>query len=141
MLTGSTIVRVVPNPAGGWDVREPGATRALSHAADKHKAVVRARGVMLAGGVVHVLDAEGALLETHTVPGPGEQPWWYAPPRRLTWVVAGGFFVQGVVQVPGRDIDDFRLWLGLATVLLAAFYLTMLIVSRRHDRRLLQPEQ
>jgi len=96
---------------------------------------------MLAGGVVHVLDAEGALRETHTVPGPGERPWWYVPPRRLFWVIGSLYFVQGVVQLAGRGIDEFRFWLGLATVLLGGFYLVMLVVSRRRDRRLLQQEQ
>ena len=39
MMTGSTVVRVVPSPTGGWDVREPGTARAIGHAAQQDAAV------------------------------------------------------------------------------------------------------
>lgn len=135
MQTGSSLVRVVPGPDGGWDVRERGGLRALSHAAEKDAAVRKARAAMLNGGVVEVLDGAGTVLETHTVPGPGGRPWWYVPPRPLFWVVGLLFLVQGVFGVAGRSVGEFRFWLGLAALLLADFYLAVLVVSRRHDRQ------
>lgn len=141
MVTGSTLVRVVPNPDGGWDVREPGGTRALTHARTKDTAILRARTMMLNGGVVQVLDSEGYLLETYTVSGPRERPWWYIAPRRLSWVIGSMFVLQGVLQVAGRGIGEFRFWLGLTMGLLGICYLVMLVISYRRDRQLLQSEQ
>ena len=140
MLTGSTLVRVVPNPGGGWDVREPGSTRALHHSAVKEKAVRRARSAMLDGGVVHVLDGEGVLLQAYTVPGPRDRPWWYIPPRPLSWVTGSLFLLLGILEVAGHGIGEFRFWLSLATGLLGGFYLVMLVVSHRRDRQSLQSE-
>jgi hypothetical protein len=135
MPTGSTLVRVVPNPAGGWDVREPGTTRALSHAADKDEALVRAHAVMLNGGVVQVLDDGGFLVETHTVPGPVDRPRWYVTPRPLFWALGALFLVQGIAGVAGRDPGGVRFWMGWAQLLLGALYLVLVSLSRRYDRR------
>ena len=139
MQTGSRLVRVVPGPAGGWDVRERGGLRTLSHATKKDAAVRQAGAAMLNGGIVQVLDAEGSVLETHSVPGPGGRPWWYVPPRPLSWVIGLLFLVQGAFGVAGRSVGELRFWLGLMMLLLACFSLVLLVVSRRHDRRL-QPD-
>ena len=141
MLTGSTLVRVVPNPGGGWDVWEPGGTRALAHARTKDKAILRARTLMLDGGVVQVFHAEGSLLETYTVSGRRGRPWWYIPPRPWFWLIGSLFLLQGVFEVAGRGIGGLRFWLGLMMWLLGGFYLVMLVISYRRDRQLLQTEQ
>jgi Uncharacterized protein conserved in bacteria (DUF2188) len=59
MVTGSTLVRVVPRPGGGWDVREPGGNPPLIHADSQAKAVKRAHSMLSRGGDVQVLDAGG----------------------------------------------------------------------------------
>ena len=74
MRTGATLVRVLPNPRGGWDVREPGSTRALGHAAERDRAVLRARTLLQRGGVVQVLDHGGSLIQTYSVSDPGKGP-------------------------------------------------------------------
>lgn len=141
MQTGSTLVRVAPNPAGGWDVREPGTTRVLAHAAHQDGAVRRAHAVMLNGGIVQVLNGEGFLVETRTVPSPLERPRWYIASRPLFWALGGLFLVQGVVGVVSRGPAELRFWLAVVQLLLGASYLVLMIVSRRHDRQLLHPEQ
>lgn len=128
----------MPGLAGGWDVRERGGLRPLSHAVEKDAAVRRAGAATLNGGVVQVLDTGGVVVETRTVPAPRERPRWYVPPRPLFWSVGLLFLVQGVFGVAGRTVGEFRFWLGLATLLLACFYLALLVVSRRHDRQLQQ---
>ena len=136
MQTGSTLVRVAPNPAGGWDVREPGTTRVLSHADGKDDALVRAHAVMLNGGVVQVLDGGGFLVETHTVPGPVDRPRWYVTPRPLFWALGALFLVQGIAGV--ASLGGLRFWMGWAQLLLGALYLVLVTLSRRYDRRLVR---
>lgn len=141
MRTGSTLVRVLPNPGGGWDVREPGSTRALSHAAEEDEAVVRARAMMPQGGVVQVLDHGGFMVKTYTAPRPGKGPWWYVQPRPLLWVVGGLLLLQGILGVvttvyPG----EYRFWLGLVMGMMGGLYLALVVASRRRDRRLMLRE-
>ncbi|HEY0238672.1 MAG TPA: hypothetical protein VGC37_08505 [Friedmanniella sp.] len=140
MQTGSTLVRVAPNPSGGWDVREPGSARVLARAANRDGALLRAHAVMLNGGFVQVLDGEGFLVETRTVPSPAERPRWYVVSRPLFWALVVLFLVQGVAGVAGRGPAELRFWLGLVQLLLGAVYLVLMIMSRRHDRRLLRAD-
>jgi len=44
-------MRVVENPVGGWDIRQPGNPRAVDHYADMNMAVLKADTMMLNGGV------------------------------------------------------------------------------------------
>lgn len=141
MQTGSTLVRVVPNSAGGWDIREPGSGRPLSRAPTKDKAVLRARAAMLSAGTVQVLGADGLLLQTYLVSGPSERPWWYIPSRPLFWVAGVLFVLQGVLGLTGSRPGEFGFWLGLAVGLMGVFYLVLIAVSHRRDRRLLHAEQ
>ena len=70
---------VVPNPAGGWDVKKPGANRASAHTDTKAAAERRAREIVRnAGGgeiVRHGLD--GRIQDSDTIPR-GNDPF---PPR------------------------------------------------------------
>ncbi len=141
MRTGSKVVRVLPNPAGGWDVREPGSTRALSHAAQENKAVLRAQAIMLRGGVVEVLDHSGALVKTHTVPGPDENPWWYVPPLPLYYVLSGLFLLQGISGVTTLDFAKFRFWLALMMLMAGFGYVALVLASRRRNRHLILAEE
>lgn len=141
MRTGSTLVRVLPNPAGGWDVREPGSARALGHAAERDKAVLRAQALMVSGGVVQLLDDSGVLVKTYTVPGPGQNPWWYVPPLPLFWVVGGVFTLQGAFGVATHNISEIPFWLGLVMGLMGVLYLALVARSRGRDRRLVLSQE
>jgi hypothetical protein len=132
MRTGSTLVRVVPGSGGGWDVREPGSTRALVHVASQAEAERRARSMLTAGGVIQVLDGEGFLLSTESVPVPGPRPWWYQPPLGFLWVLGPLFAAQGLVRI----IDDPTSWFGWFMVAAGALHLSSVIFSRRTDRDL-----
>lgn len=137
MRTGSTLVRVLPNPAGGWDVREPGSVRALGHAAERNAAVLRAQALMLSGGVVQLLDEAGVLVKTYTVPDPRQSSWWYVPPLPLSWAVGGLFTLQGAFTVATHQVDEAPFWLGLAMGLAGVLYLALAARSRRRNRRLI----
>lgn len=139
MSTGSTVVRVVENPGGGWDIREPGSTRALAHSADMKEAVLRARTMMQHGGAVRIINREGFVMETQAVPAPGDNPWWYLAPRPLFWFLGGLFLLQGVLGTLSRRGGGVLWWMGVLMGLLGVAYLSMLLISRRRDRRLAQP--
>lgn len=138
MRTGSTLVRVVENPGGGWDVREPGSTRVLAHSAEMNEAILKARTMMLNGGAVRIVNREGFVVETHTVPAPGDNPWWYLAPRPLFWFLGGLFVLQGVVGTLGRRGDGVLFWMYVVMGLVGVAYLAVLLISRRRDRRLAQ---
>ena len=66
---------VTPNPAGGWDVRKPGAARASSHHDTQKEAISRARGILTnqGGGEMRVKGSDGRVRDQNTVP-PGRDP-------------------------------------------------------------------
>jgi hypothetical protein len=136
MRTGSTVVRVAPNGEGGWDVREPGNSQPLAQATEEGKAVLRARSLMVNGGVVQILDAEGFLVATQLVPGPRDRPWWYVPPNLfLRWYPAV-LVLQGVLGIVDHREDGFELWLYLVVTVVGAAGVVLMVISVRRDRRL-----
>ena len=70
---------VVPNPAGGWDVKKPGATRSSGHFDTQKQAISRARGIVgnAGGGEVRIHGRNGRIRDADTV-APGNDPY---PPR------------------------------------------------------------
>ena len=70
---------VVPNPAGGWDVRKPGADRASSHHDTQHAAERRAKEILgkSGGGEVVIHDRHGRIRDKDSV-APANDPF---PPR------------------------------------------------------------
>jgi hypothetical protein len=136
MRTGSTVIRVMQNPGGGWDIREPGRTRALAHSDDLNEAVLKARTMMVNGGAIRIVNGEGFLVETRTVPAPGDNPWWYLAPRLSTWVLGVLFVMQGVFGTVTRRGDGIFFWLYVVMGLLGVAYIVQLLVSRRRDRHL-----
>lgn len=108
MRTGGTLVRVLPRHGGGWDVREPGNARVLDHASQRDEAIRRAQSLMVNGGCVQVLDRDGFLDQTYSVPGPSERPWWYLQPSPLYWIMGGLFLLQGVLGISTLDPGQFR---------------------------------
>lgn len=70
---------VVPNGAGGWDVKAPGAKRASAHADTQKQAQDRAHEIMhnAGGGEVVTHGRDGRIRDSDTVP-PGNDP---SPPR------------------------------------------------------------
>lgn len=135
MRTASTLVRVAPNAEGGWDIREPGSSRPLAQATDEGKAMLLARSLMVNGGTVQILDAEGFLVETQSAPGPMDRPWWYLPPNLfLRWYPAI-LLLQGVLGIVNRRDGGVGLWLYLMMTAAAIFGVVLLVVSVRRDRR------
>lgn len=70
---------VVPNPAGGWDVKKPSAERASAHYRTQDAAVDRARQILhnSGGGELNVHDRHGQIRAKDTVK-PGNDPF---PPK------------------------------------------------------------
>jgi hypothetical protein len=70
---------IVPNPAGGWDVRKPGATRASSHHGRQSDAEAQAKQTLrnAGGGEVRIHGRDGQIRDSDTVP-PARDP---NPPR------------------------------------------------------------
>lgn len=70
---------VTPNPAGGWDVKKPGASRASAHANTQADAIDRARKIVhnAGGGEVTIHGRNGRIRDSDTV-APGNDP---NPPR------------------------------------------------------------
>lgn len=66
---------VVPNPAGGWDVKKPGATRASAHTDTQAAATDRARTILQndGGGELHVHGRDGRVRQADTIE-PGNDP-------------------------------------------------------------------
>lgn len=136
MKTASTVMRVVENPGGGWDIREPGSTRALAHSADMKDAVHRASTMMLHGGAVRIINRRGFVVETQAVPAPGQNPWWYLAPRPGFWALGGLFVLQGVFGTLSHRGGGVLFWVYLLMGLVGVSYIAMLLISRRRDRRL-----
>lgn len=68
---------VVPNPAGGWDVRKPGASRASSHHERQSDAETQAKRAIsnLGGGEVRIHGRNGQIRDSDTVsPAPDPNP-------------------------------------------------------------------
>lgn len=127
-------MRVAPRHDGGWEVREPGRARPLASAASEEAALERARGLMVQGGVVQILDRDGFLVATQRVPAPADQPWWYVPRRRLAWSLAVILLAQGVLRL-ALEHDLAMVALGWLMIAVAVTYLVQLVLSRRRDRR------
>lgn len=70
---------VVPNPNGGWDVKDPGASRASSHHNTQAEAERRAKEIVhnAGGGEVVIHDRQGRIRDSDTV-APGHDP---SPPK------------------------------------------------------------
>lgn len=70
---------VVPNPAGGWDVKGPNASRASSHHDRQAAAEARAKEIVgnTGGGEVVIHRRNGRIRDKDTV-APGNDPF---PPR------------------------------------------------------------
>lgn len=70
---------VVPNPAGGWDVKKPGADRASAHLRTQEEAVDRARQILKndGGGELRTHRRNGEIRASDTVK-PGNDPY---PPK------------------------------------------------------------
>jgi hypothetical protein len=66
---------VVPNPAGGWDVKRPAADRASSHHRTQAEAEARAKEILrnLGGGEAVVHGRDGRIRDSDTVP-PARDP-------------------------------------------------------------------
>lgn len=68
MTKGPETHHVVPNPAGGWDVKRGGAGRASSHHDTKQEAVERGREISRNQGTefrVHNKDGRIATSDSH----------------------------------------------------------------------------
>lgn len=78
-MARSSSRHVVPNPAGGWDVKAPGAGRASAHTDTQADAQGRARDIVsnLGGGEVVTHGRDGRIRDSDTVK-PGNDPF---PPR------------------------------------------------------------
>jgi hypothetical protein len=70
---------VVPNPAGGWDVKAPGAERSSAHTETQEQGIDRVREIVhnSGGGEVVIYGRDGHIRDSDTVP-PGHDPF---PPR------------------------------------------------------------
>jgi hypothetical protein len=70
---------VVPNPKGGWDVKQPGSSRASAHAPTQQAATERARQIVskAGGGEVRIHGRDGRIRDSDTI-APGNDP---NPPR------------------------------------------------------------
>ncbi|HUG16216.1 MAG TPA: DUF2188 domain-containing protein [Thermomicrobiales bacterium] len=66
---------VVPNPKGGWDVKQPSAGRASSHHATQAGAERRAKQIVgnAGGGEVVIHRRDGRIRDADTV-APGNDP-------------------------------------------------------------------
>ncbi len=66
---------VVPNPAGGWDVKRPGSDHAGAHTRTQTEAVTRAREIVhnAGGGEVRIHGRDGRIRDSDTV-APGNDP-------------------------------------------------------------------
>ena len=66
---------VVPNPKGGWAVKQPGARRASSHHQTQREAESRAKEIVehRGGGEVRIHGRDGRIRDSDTVP-PGNDP-------------------------------------------------------------------
>jgi ABC-type multidrug transport system permease subunit len=91
--------------------------------------------MMLHGGAVRIVNREGFLIETRTVPPPGDNPWWYLPPRPLFWVLGAVFTLQGVSSALFGNRGGFLFWMYLVMGLLGITYIVLLLISLRRDRR------
>jgi hypothetical protein len=70
---------VSPNPAGGWDVKKPGASRASSHHGTQAEAQAAGHGYLHneGGGELITQGRDGRIRDKTTVP-PGHDPY---PPK------------------------------------------------------------
>lgn len=61
---------VTPNPAGGWDVKKPGAGKSSGHFDTQGKAIDRAREIVKrgGGGEVTIHGRDGRIRDSDTVP-------------------------------------------------------------------------
>jgi hypothetical protein len=66
---------VVPNPAGGWDVKKPRTDRASAHHAIQREAEQRAKEILgnAGGGEVVIHRPDGSIRDKDTVP-PARDP-------------------------------------------------------------------
>jgi Uncharacterized protein conserved in bacteria (DUF2188) len=67
---------VVPDPAGGWDVRAPGADRASGHFDTQSEAYKRAHQIVgnLGGGEVVIHGTDGRIRNSNTINRPDPDP-------------------------------------------------------------------
>jgi hypothetical protein len=67
---------VVPDPAGGWNVRAPGADRSSGHFDTQQQAYDRARAIVenAGGGEVVIHDRHGQIRNSNTIGRPDPDP-------------------------------------------------------------------
>lgn len=86
--------------------------------------------------MVQILNAEGFLVETQSVPGPEDRPRWYLPPHLfLRWCPAV-LALQGILGIVNHRDGGF--WLYLVLTVAGAAGVVLMVVSARRDRRLAQ---
>ena len=70
---------IVPNPAGGWDIKKPGAERSSGHFDRQSDAVDRAKEILgRDGGGEAVIHGTNNLIRDSDTVAPGNDPF---PPR------------------------------------------------------------
>jgi hypothetical protein len=70
---------IVHNPAGGWDIRKPGAERSSGHFDRQSDAIDRAKEILgRDGGGEAVIHGTGNLIRDSDTVAPGNDPF---PPR------------------------------------------------------------
>lgn len=137
LLSGSTVLRVRPCEGDvGWEVMEPGGTRPLLRAKERHTAVRRARASLERGGTLETLDSDGQVVASEQVEGPDQRPRWYVPARPTTWALVVFFPLYTLLNTLRGSPSQVYWWLSLAAFLLSLVSVTMFILSRRRDRRL-----
>ena len=128
MGTGSSLVRVVPHSDAGWEVRVPGSTKPLVHASTSAEAIRRARPLMLNGGTVHVLDADGSILHRESVPAP-------LGPSRLFIVLELGVgalvATSSALRLSNRSETLTVDWIALVAGLVLVAVSVVMLVRRR----------
>lgn len=70
---------VVPNPAGGWDVKKADAQKSSAHTRTQSEAIKRASEIVenAGGGEVRIHGKDGQIRDSNTI-APGNDPY---PPK------------------------------------------------------------
>lgn len=136
--TGSTLLRVAPDPAGSWLVREPGRDKALGRYATREQAIALSTSTLAEarGGEIEVTEQDGT---TDRLPvSKGKRPWWQTTGTPRTAALLGLLWI-GLLTI--RVFDDgwpvhgvFDLLMLIVSGILGVFYLLSAVLLR-HRRR------